>query len=106
LSTAAVGSGVALRAGPVAAGRKKRQAATRQQGEIAQVVHRDERGGVEYDAVPLPTHEVTDAERAALPTAEPKRRPMTPVARAAVGRRMKASWAKRKKAQRRAARRS
>lgn len=65
---------------------------------MVQVVYRDKRG-VEYDSVPLPTHEVTDAERAALPTAEPKRRPMTPAARAAFGMRMKACWAKRKRAQ-------
>ena len=66
---------------------------------MVQVIYRDMRG-VEYDAVPLPTHEVTDAERADLATAEPKRRPMTPADRAAFGKRMKACWAKRRKAKR------
>jgi hypothetical protein len=69
--------------------------ATDCQGEIVQVDYRDRRG-VEYDAVPLPTHEVT--VRADLPT-KPKRRPMTAAARAAFGKRMKASREKREEAQ-------
>ena len=61
------------------------------------MVYRDTHG-VEYDTVPLPTHEVSDALREALRTATPKRRPMPATARAAFGKRMKASWVKRRKA--------
>jgi len=70
---------------------------THQKGEVVQVVYRDTHG-VEYDTVPLPTHEVSDALRAELSTTTPKRRPMPAAARAAFGKRMKASWVKRRQA--------
>ncbi len=91
---------VLLLAGPVAAGRGRGggQPSARS-GRSFRWAYRDKRG-VEYDAVPLPTHEVADAVRADLPTTKPKRRPMTAAARAAFGKRMKACWVKRKRARR------
>ena len=60
----------------------------RRKREVVQVVH------VEYDAVPLATHEVTDAVAADLATTNPKKRPMSEAAKAVMSKAMKAYWAK------------